>query len=106
PAARAPTSTCRPAGRADEASCGKRILSTLARRAYRRPLTAADLDPLLGFFNEGRAKGTFGDGGELPLRRLLVSPAFLLRTSRDPSDVPPGAAYRISDVDLASRLSF
>jgi cytochrome c553 len=97
---------CRPASRADEARCGKQILSTLARRAYRRPVTAADLDPLVGFFNEGRAKGTFEDGIELALRRLLVSPAFLLRTVRDPSGLPPGAAYRIGDVDLASRLSF
>jgi mono/diheme cytochrome c family protein len=99
---------CRPS-RADgeDARCAKQILSTLARRAYRRPITDADLQPLLTFFNKGRSGGgTFENGVELALRRLLVSPAFLLRSTQDPPGLAPGTVYPISDVELASRLSF
>jgi mono/diheme cytochrome c family protein len=99
--------TCRPSSDADEARCGKLILSTLARRAYRRPVTAVDLQPLMAFFEQGRSgTGNFEAGIELALRRLLVSPAFLLRTSQDPPNIAPDTVYRISDVELASRLSF
>ena len=99
--------TCRPAedaAAADERACAAEILSTLARRAYRRPATGADVDLLLGFFEDGRADGGFDQGVEMALRRLLVSPEFLLRVERDPA----GAAgpYRVSDLELASRLSF
>ncbi len=96
---------CRPASRADEGVCAKTILSTLARRAYRRPVTDADLSDLLTFFDDGRSDG-FEAGIGLALRRLLVKPAFLFRIERDPSQIPPATAYRVSDLDLASRLSF
>jgi hypothetical protein len=107
--------TCRPTQPADEAPCAKTILSTLARRAYRRPATDADMKVLIGFFNEGRAKGTFDTGIELALQRILVSPSFLFRTEFDPTpNVVSGLSrtsatpqsYRVSDISLASRLSF
>ena len=98
--------TCRPNTGAEERACAEEILSTLARRAYRRPATAADLDTLLEFYEEGRAAGDFDAGIEMALRRLLVSPEFLFRIERDPEGAAPNAAYRISDLELASRLSF
>ena len=100
--------TCRPesADRGDELSCVRDILSTLARRAYRRPVTDRDLDILLGFYDQGRDEGGFEAGVELALRRLLASPEFLFRVVRDPDDVAAGTNYRISDLELASRLSF
>ena len=99
---------CRPADATDEAeaACAREILSRLARRAFRRPGTDADLDSLLPFFHEGRARGGFDAGVELALRKVLVSPEFLFRIERDPPDVAPGSPYRLSDVELASRLSF
>ena len=98
--------TCRPNTGAEERACAEEILSTLARRAYRRPATAADLDTLLEFYEEGRAAGDFDAGIEMALRRLLVSPEFLFRIERDPEGAAPNAPYRISDLELASRLSF
>ena len=98
---------CRPAGgSSDEEQCAKRILSTLARRAYRRPTTDADISTLLTFYKAGRAEGSFDAGIQAAVERLLVSPAFLFRVESDPPGVRPGAAYRISDLELASRLSF
>jgi len=87
-------------------ACARTILTTLTRRAYRRAVTSADVDPLMAFYREGRAQGGFDAGIEHALRRLLVSPEFLLRVERDPANVAPGAVYSISDVELASRLSF
>ncbi|HEU4689327.1 MAG TPA: DUF1592 domain-containing protein [Vicinamibacterales bacterium] len=97
-------SPSRPGTEAD--ACAKTILSTLARRAYRRPVTSADVDPLIAFYREGAAQGGFDGGIENALRRLLVSPEFLLRVERDPANVAPGGVYAISDLELASRLSF
>jgi mono/diheme cytochrome c family protein len=98
--------TCMPAAPADEPRCARAILTALARRAYRRPVAAADLEPLLAFYEEGRRDGGFEGGIERALRRLLVSPEFLLRVERDPSSAKAGTPYRISDLELASRLSF
>ena len=99
--------TCRPPGDAGAAEpCAREILSTLARRAYRRPITDTDLDLLLPFYEEGRAEGGFDRGVQRALERLLVSPEFLFRIERDPADVAPGAPYRVGDLELASRLSF
>ena len=100
--------TCRPeAGDAAGArACANEIMSRLARRAYRRPIVERDLDVLLGFYDEGSSEGGFEAGIELALRRLLVSPEFLFRVVRDPTDVEPGSNYRLSDLELASRLSF
>ena len=91
-----------------EDGCAKTILSTLARRAYRRPVTDEDVKTLLNFYNEGRSDGGFDAGIELALQRILVSPSFLFRTEFAPPSgaTPRTGAYRISDIELASRLSF
>ena len=92
---------------AAERACAAEIVSRLARRAYRRPVTAADVDTLLGFFDSGRESGGGFDAGvQLALERMLVDPDFLLRMERDPAGAAPGAPYRLSDVEIASRLSF
>ena len=99
--------TCRPTG--DDAAamaCATRILSSLARRAYRRPATSDDVDRLMTFYEQGAASNGFDGGIELALRRLLVSPEFLFRIERDPPDAAPGGVYALSDLELASRLSF
>ena len=99
--------TCRPASAADEAACAAEILSTLLRRAFRRPATAADVDQVLPVFRAGRdAGGDFEAGIEAALRRILVSPEFLFRVERDPDGIAPDTNYPISDLELASRLSF
>jgi cytochrome c553 len=94
---------CRPAPGQPEEVCARQILSSLARRAYRRPVTAIDLAPLLKLFSDGRADGkTFDSGIELALTGILVSPDFLFRTEQ----TPPGIIAKVSDLELASRLSF
>jgi cytochrome c5 len=98
--------TCRPAGGRDEEVCARKILSSLARRAYRRPVTDVDVQPLVAIFNEGRSERDFDFGVERALEALLSSPKFLLRVEREPADGKPGSVYRLSDVELASRLSF
>src|ERR1019366_7854023 len=98
--------TCHPQNEAAEMPCAKQILSTLERRAYRRPVTDTDLQDLLPFYTAGRAAGNFDSGIERALGRLLVSPQFLFRIERDPSGVASGTAYRVGDLELASRLSF
>jgi mono/diheme cytochrome c family protein len=98
--------SCHPSTAANEEGCARAILTTLARRAYRRPATVADVQGLLAFYNEGRHAGTFEDGIELAVRRLLASPQFLVRAEREPANVPSGTPYRITDLELASRLSF
>jgi len=97
---------CQPSNRAAEAPCARQILSTLARRAYRRPVAETDLDGLIGFYNEGRDSGGFEAGIERALRALLVSPDFLFRVVSDPPGIAPGTPYRLSDLTLASRISF
>jgi mono/diheme cytochrome c family protein len=97
---------CRPAAAADEASCATKILSHLAMLAYRRSLTHDDIETLLSFYKRGRAAGTFDDGIRAALERVLVSPDFLFRIEADPAGAAPGTAYRVSDLELASRLSF
>ena len=89
-----------------EEACARTILSTLARRAYRRPVTAEDVDVLLEFYASGRSAGTFDDGIEKALRRLLADPEFVYRREIAPAAVKVGQHYRIGDVALASRLSF
>ena len=99
--------TCEPGDdAASAAACASGILSNLARRAFRRPVTGADVDRLLDFYEQGAAAGGFDGGIELALRRLLVSPEFLFRIVEDPAGLPPGTAYALSDLELASRLSF
>jgi hypothetical protein len=88
-------------------ACAERILASLARRAFRRPVAASDVEPLLGFYRLGHAdEGSFDGGIQVALKALLMSPDLLFRVERDPPDAAPGAPYRIGDVELASRLSF
>ena len=98
--------TCRPTAPSSERDCAKTIVSNLARMAYRRPVTDRDLDALLGFYDDGRELEGFETGIETAVRALLASTEFLFRVERDPSDVTPGVAYRLSDLQLATRLSF
>jgi mono/diheme cytochrome c family protein len=95
-----------PAGRADEEACASRIISTFARRAYRGMVTEADLRRLHEFYQAGRRDGNFEAGIRASLQRILASPKFVFRVERDPENVAPGAIYRVSDLELASRLSF
>ena len=100
---------CRPPANATpavEEACASRILSTLARRAYRGQATDGDMQRLLAFYRQGRGQGNFEAGIEAGLQRILASPKFILRVERDPANVPAGNAYQISDLELASRLSF
>jgi cytochrome c551/c552 len=97
---------CHPASSKDEVPCAKTILGTLARRAYRRPVTDADMETLLSFYQAGRNHGNFDSGIENALRLILASPKFLFRSEPDPVRVSPGSIYRVPDLELASRLSF
>jgi cytochrome c551/c552 len=97
---------CYPARASEEEACARRILSTLARLAYRRPAANADVAPLMGFFERARRTGSFEAGIEKAIEAMLVSPKFLFRLERDPAGTEPGAAHAISDLELASRLSF
>lgn len=97
--------TCRPAG-ADEIPCAKKIVSALARQAYRRPVNANDLEDLLGFYQSGRNGGDFETGIRTALQAILASPEFVFRFERTPARVAPGTNYRITDLELASRLSY
>src|SRR5206468_4745225 len=101
--------TCRPSignAAAPEEACAREIVTTLTRRAYRRPATAEDLEVLMGFYQEGRKGGTFEDGIEIAIRRILASPQFLVRVEKEPANLAAGQTYRITDLELASRLSF
>ena len=98
--------TCQPATPADEPACATEILSSLARRAYRRPVTDDDVATLLEFYEVGRQERGFESGIQFALERLLASPDLLLRIERDPVDAEPGTSYPVTDIELASRLSF
>jgi mono/diheme cytochrome c family protein len=97
---------CRPARPAQAPACARTILTTLAHRAFRRPVTSADIEPLLAFYQRGRANGDFDSGIQAAIEAVLVSPEFLFRIERDPSPAETGKTHRVSDVELASRLSF
>ena len=94
------------AGAPEAEACATSIIAGLARRAYRRPVTVDDLDQLIAFYQQGYAADGFEAGVETALRALLTSPEFLFRIEREPADAAPGEPYRISDTELASRLSF
>jgi mono/diheme cytochrome c family protein len=97
---------CRPAAAAAESACARTILSKMARRAYRRPVDDEDLKIPMTAYTQGRTDGTFENGIERGLQQLLISPEFLFRVEVEPSSAKPGTSYRISDLELASRLSF
>jgi hypothetical protein len=97
---------CEPTKPGEEEGCAKRILSTFMRRAYRRPVTDADLQKPMEFYRKARAEDGFEAGIETALSAVLMSPQFLFRIEQDPADIAPNTAYRINDLDLASRISF
>jgi cytochrome c553 len=99
--------TCQPKTPREEDGCARQILAALARRAYRGDVTRADLDALHDFFERGRRDGeSFESGIDLALRRMLTSPKFIFRVERDPAVAAPGTVYPVSELELASRLSF
>jgi hypothetical protein len=98
--------TCRPVAGADEIACAKKIISTLARQAFRKPPTDGDLEGLLSFYQAGRNNGNFEGGIRTALQAILASPQFVFRFERVPDNASPGKNYRISDLELASRLSY
>ncbi len=99
---------CRPTGQVQqqEEACATRILSTLMRRAYRHPVAPADVAGPLAFYRKGRGEGGFEQGIAMAVTAVLTNPRFLFRVESDPEKAPAGGAYRVSDLDLASRLSF
>lgn len=97
--------TCQPTTGAEDA-CARRILTALTRRAYRRPVTDVDIASLFRIYRAGRAEGTFDTGVQRAIEAMLASPSFLFQLERDPVAAKPGSSYRLSDVELASRLSF
>jgi hypothetical protein len=97
---------CMPGNGLSEEGCAHRIVSSLAQRAFRRPVAETDLEPLMALYREERAKGDFELGVAAVLRGILIDPEFLFHIERDPADAAPGSVYPISDVELASRLSF
>jgi len=99
---------CRPSGPKDEEACATKIITTVARRAYRRPIHADEIPTLLMPYKaalDKRAKGSFEDGIRMAIQRILVSPNFLFRVESDPPGIASGTAYHINDIELASRLS-
>jgi hypothetical protein len=105
-ASRRRTFICRPGDAAEEEPCARRILTALTRRAYRRPVGERDIEPLLAIYTRGRRGRDFDAGIERALEALLAMPEFLLRIEREPANAKAGDAYRVSDLELASRLSF
>jgi hypothetical protein len=97
---------CHPAAPAEEQPCAEKIIANLARRAYRRPITADDVPPLIALYRQGADSGGFEEGVGSALLKILVSPEFIFRLEFDPPDAAPGSVHRISDVELTSRLSF
>ena len=97
---------CQPTTTVAEEPCASRILTALAHRAFRRPVTSRDVEPLLRIYKMARQDGSFADSVQTALERVLVDPNFLFRVERDPATVKPGTPYRLGDVELASRLSF
>jgi hypothetical protein len=96
---------CHPQAPADELPCARSIFASLARRAYRRTVSNADLGPLLALYRQGRAESGFNDGILRGVEAIVVSPSFLFRVERTPAGVLPGSVYRVGDFELASHLS-
>ena len=98
--------TCRPSAAVEARPCAQSILSRLAARAHRRPPTADDIDDLMSFYDAAAAEGGFETGVQMGLQAILVSPEFVFRLEREPADTRPGEGYPLSEIDLATRLSF
>src|SRR5262249_19986083 len=105
-ASRAKIFVCRPATRADETRCARTILTNLSRRAFRRPVSARDIEPLVALYERGRHDGDFDTGIQHALEAVLVAPEFLFRMEHDSSRRAASGVHRVSGVELASRLSF
>ena len=105
-ASRAKIFVCHPAAKADEEPCAKRIIATLARRAWHKQVTDAEIQAPLKFYADARKDGGFEAGIEMALRAILVSPQFIFRIEQDPANLAAGTVYRLNDTELASRLSF
>jgi hypothetical protein len=97
---------CHPVAAAEEQPCAEKILANLAHRAYRRPMEAQDIPPLMALYQQGAKNGGFEAGIRLALQKILVSPEFVFRVELDPPDAAPGSVHRVNDIELASRLSF
>src|SRR5688572_22427864 len=98
--------SCRPTSKADEAACARQIISRLGAEAYRRPLTNAEIERLVPFYESGAAQGGFEQGVRQALETIIASPHFIFRFEKAPTDARSGGTYRVADIDLASRLSF
>ena len=97
---------CHPTGATDESACARRVVTRLVTHAYRHPAATGEVDALMSFYQDGRKQGTFDDGVENVLARVLASPKFIYRIEAEPAAAKAGQPYRVSDIDLASRLSF
>lgn len=98
--------SCRPVSAAEEMPCATKIIKDLAARAYRRPTSAEDMEGLMGFYERGRKGGDFESGIRMAAQAILTSPKFVFRFESVPASAKPGQIYRVSDIDLASRLSY
>ena len=98
--------TCQPANPAQESTCAKEIVDSLARHAFRRPVSSDDTEMLMSFYQQGRNEGNFDTGIERALQRILSDPEFVFRKEAEPAGLAPGKTWRITDLELASRLSF
>src|SRR6185295_16436863 len=97
---------CRPAGAADEIPCARNVIATLARQAYRRPVNAGDVDGLMKLYRSGRVNGDFESGIRVAVQAIVADPQFVFRFERTPANVAPGTNFRVTDTELASRLSY
>jgi hypothetical protein len=97
---------CRPSSSSGESACARKIAANLATHAFRRPAVPAEIDMLMAFYQAGQAEGGFEEGVERMLTRILASPQFLYRIEKEPANLEPGGTYPVSEIDLASRLSF
>jgi hypothetical protein len=98
--------SCRPAAEADEIPCAKKIIATLARQAYRRPVNDNDLEDMLSMYQAGRNERDFDSGIRMAVQAMIANPEFVYRFERTPAGVAPGRNYRVTDLELASRLSY
>jgi hypothetical protein len=97
---------CRPTGPADEIPCARKVIGTVARQAYRRPVSTADVDGLMKLYRTGRAKADFESGIRVAVQAIVADPQFVFRFERTPAGAAPGSNFRVTDVELASRLSY
>src|SRR5262249_38081371 len=99
--------SCIPASAKDEQACAEKIVATLARQAFRRPVADADTEFLMNYYQEGRKDGgSFENGVQMAVQAIIANPKFIFRFEKSPATAAPGKNYRLSDLELASRLAF